>query len=157
MKFEKSPKKSKICKGVSPWVLVKKSTFFYSGFLGKSRLKRSFFNILDTIEDIKNIEKFCQFLIKTMDYPFGKIPIFSTFLASCFYSLETLFFLSRTFSNTFSLPITPSVTQGVIMTRSNRMKFRLQAMPHAIPRTHSSSPVVNRIFAKLSVTCGREQ
>ena len=24
------------------------------------------------------------------------------------------------------------------MTRSNRMKFRLQAMPHAIPRTHSS-------------------
>ena len=61
MKFEKSPKKSKICKGVSPWVLVKKSTFFYIFLGGESRLKRSFFNILDTIEDIKSIEKFANF------------------------------------------------------------------------------------------------
>jgi len=72
-------------------VLVKKSTFFYSGFLGKSRLKRSFFNILDTIEDIKNIEKFANFLSKPWTNPFGKTPIFFTVLASCFYSLERLF------------------------------------------------------------------
>ena len=39
----------------------KNRRFFYSRFLGKSRLKRWFFNILDTIEDIKNIEKFANF------------------------------------------------------------------------------------------------
>ena len=33
-------------------------TFFWGG---ESRLKRSFFNILDTIEDIKSIEKFANF------------------------------------------------------------------------------------------------
>ena len=35
--------------------------FFTAVFWGKSRLKRWFFNILDTIEDIKNIEKFANF------------------------------------------------------------------------------------------------
>ena len=46
----KKCKKSKICKGVSPWFLSKNGRFFHSGFLGKSSHKRLFFDILNRKE-----------------------------------------------------------------------------------------------------------
>ena len=89
--LKKVQKNRKFAKGLVHGFWSKNRRFFYSRFLGKSRLKRWFFNILDAIEDIKNIEKFANFLSKPWTNPFGKIPIFSTFLAPCFYILEKLF------------------------------------------------------------------
>ena len=43
-------KNSKICKGVSPWFWSKNGRFFHSGFLGKSSHKRLFFDILNRKE-----------------------------------------------------------------------------------------------------------
>ena len=67
--FEKSSKKSKFSKAVSPWFLSKNRIFYHVYFWGKSSKKRSFFYVLDkkecfldqkeeVLKNSKNIEIF---------------------------------------------------------------------------------------------------
>ena len=97
---------------------------------------------LSSYVNIKTAAAFANWLAPKRDALFSLIYLLISLGHSAYITFHMIMSFRKPCSLNFirllRVVITPSVTQGVIMTRSNRMKFRLQAMPHAIPRTHSS-------------------
>ena len=85
--FEKSSKKSKFSKAVSPWFLSKNRIFYHLYFWSKSSKKRSFFYVLDkkecfldqkeeVLKNSKNIEIFKRSMVFVKQWNFYHLFFF---------------------------------------------------------------------------------